>query len=124
MFLKKCQKNIQKFAKKGKIWFNEGKFSFNFKFMGREEKIEYMIRLLTGIWLIVEKIDNIKNELSKKSDDEIDEIVIKLEQYYKKQNILDKEFIKNLDKINNQIDESIDSTIEKFEVEQLQNFNF
>jgi len=92
--------------------------------MTKEEKIEYLIKLLIGIWLIEEKIDGIKNELFQKNENQIDEIIIKLEQYYQKQNILDKEFIKKLDKINNQIDESIESIVEKFEVEKLQSFNF
>lgn len=89
--------------------------------MNVNEKKVYVIKLLMWIWLIDEKINLIAKDLDKKSDDEIDEIIIKLESYYTKQNILDKEFIKNLEKINNQIDESIDSTIDKFS---LDNFNF
>lgn len=82
-----------------------------------DEKKRYIIKLLIWIGLIQEKIIAIWNELDAKEENELDEIIMKLEQYYLKQDILDKEFIKNLEKINNQIDESIDSTIEKFRVE-------
>lgn len=89
--------------------------------MSTEEKIKYLIKLLLWIWLIEEKVKDLEKELFQKNENEIDEIIIKLEQYYQKQNILDKEFIKSLNKISNQIDESIESTIEKTKVE---NFNF
>lgn len=82
-----------------------------------DEKKRYIIKLLIWIGLIQEKIIAIWNELDIKEENELDEIIMKLESYYLKQDILDKEFIKNLEKINNQIDESIDSTIEKFRVE-------
>lgn len=85
------------------------------------EKKAYLVKLLIWIWLIQEKINTIAKDLDNKDENEIDEIIVTLESYYTKQNMLDKAFIKNLDKINNQIDESIESTIEKFEVE---NFNF
>lgn len=89
--------------------------------MNINEKKIYIIKLLTWIWLLQEKINTIATDLDNKDENEIDEIIIKLEWYYTKQNALDKEFIKKIEKINNQIDESIESTIERFEID---NFNF
>lgn len=89
--------------------------------MDINEKKAYLVKLLIWIWLLKEKINFIAKDIDNKKEDEIDEIIIKLESYYTKQNILDKNFLKNIEKINNQIDESIESTIEKFEVD---NFNF
>ena len=59
------------------------------------------------------KIVYIKKELNQKNEQDIDKFLIKLENYYTNHNILDQEFIRKLEKINNQIDESIESTIEK-----------
>lgn len=89
--------------------------------MTLDEKRVYLVKLLIWIGLVEEKIAGIAWEIDKKSEEEIDEIIIKLEQYYQNQNILDKEFMVKLDKINNSIDETIEKTIEKFEVE---NFSF
>ncbi len=86
-----------------------------------EEKITYILKLLIGIWLIQEKITLIQQELLHKNKWEIDEIIWKLEKYYTTQNIIDIEFIKQLDKINNDLDETLEKTIENFTIE---NFNF
>lgn len=89
--------------------------------MELNEKKVYIIKLLMWIWLIEEKINLIAQDLDKKDDNTIDEIIIKLESYYMEQNLIDKEFIKNLDKINNKIDESVENIIENFNTD---NFNF
>lgn len=87
--------------------------------MNKEKKIEYTIELLIWLWLIKEKILYIQGELMKKDESDINKMLTKLEKYYTDQNLIDKEFIRKLDRINNQVDESIESTIEKSQMENL-----
>ncbi|MDD2891858.1 MAG: hypothetical protein PHQ95_02730 [Candidatus Gracilibacteria bacterium] len=87
--------------------------------MNKEKKIEYTIELLIGLGLIKEKILYIQGELMKKDESDINKMLTKLEKYYTDQNLIDKEFIRKLDRINNQVDESIESTIEKSQMENL-----
>jgi hypothetical protein len=84
--------------------------------MNRDEKIEYVIKLLIGIKLLTDKISSVRDDLAQKDIQEIDEIIVKLEKYYIKQNLIDTEFMRKLDKINYQIDELVDSAIEKIRI--------
>lgn len=84
-----------------------------------DEKKAYLVKLLMWIWLVDEKIASIAWEIDKKPQEEIDEIIKQLEAYYQNQDLLDKQFLQNIEKINNNIDESIESTIEKFNVEKI-----
>lgn len=84
-----------------------------------DEKKAYLVKLLMWIWLVDEKIASIAWEVDKKPQEEIDEIIKQLEAYYQNQDLLDKQFLQNIEKINNNIDESIESTIEKFNVEKI-----
>lgn len=83
------------------------------------EKKAYLVKLLIWIWLIEEKINTIALEVDKKQEWEIDEIIIKLEEYYQKQNLADAHFLQQIEKINNAIDESLEATVEKFEAEKI-----
>lgn len=81
--------------------------------MNLDQKKQYLVELLVWIWLKKEKLSEVAWDIDKKSEEEINEIIIKLEWYYKKQNTLDKEFIRKLEKFNNKIDEVVESTFEK-----------
>jgi len=90
--------------------------------MNLNEKKVYIVKLLMWIWIKEEKILFISKELDKKNEQELDKFIIELEAYYKKENILNKDFLNALNKINNKIDESIEKTIENFNINNKFNF--
>ncbi len=90
--------------------------------MWKDKKIEYVIKYLVWIGLLETKIESLKVELFSKDEKIIDEILQKLWEYYQKQNILDKEFLKKLEKLNNEFDEKLEQTIDKIVAEDIINF--
>lgn len=86
-----------------------------------DEKKQYLVKLLLWIWLQEESINSIAFEIDKKTNHELDNLITKLEQHYKNQNKIDQNFINKLNQISNKIDETIDNTTEKIQIE---NFNF
>ena len=90
--------------------------------MWKDKKIEYVIKYLVWIGLLETKIESLKVELFSKAEKIIDEILQKLWEYYQKQNILDKEFLKKLEKLNNEFDEKLEQTIDKIVAEDIINF--
>lgn len=90
--------------------------------MNTDEKKAYIVKLLISIWLIPEKIYQVAIDLDKKEENILDEIIIKLESSYATKKTIDKNYINKLDKINNQIDESIEISVENFHLEK--SFNF
>lgn len=94
----------------------------NIIFMNLNEKKVYIVKLLMWIWIKEEKILFLSKEIDKKKENELDKFIIELESYYKKENILNKDFINTLNKINNKIDESIEKTIENFNINNKFNF--
>ncbi len=90
--------------------------------MWKDKKIEYVIKYLVWIGLLETKIESLKVELFSKDEKIIDEILQKLWEYYQKQNILDKEFLKKLEKLNTEFDEKLEQTIDKIVAEDIINF--
>ena len=90
--------------------------------MDKNKKIEYVVKYLIWIWLNQEKIEPFKEELLAKDESFIDDILQKLSNYYEKQNFLDKEYIKKLEKLNNDFDEKIEKTIYEIVADNIINY--
>ena len=90
--------------------------------MDKNKKIEYVVKYLIWIWLNQEKIEPLKEELLAKDESFIDDILQKLSNYYEKQNFLDKEYIKKLEKLNNDFDEKIEKTIDEIVADNIINY--
>ena len=90
--------------------------------MDKNKKIEYVVKYLIWIWLNQEKIEPLKEELLAKDESFIDDILQKLSNYYEKQNFLDKEYIKKLEKLNNDFDEKIEKTIYEIVADNIINY--
>ena len=96
--------------------------SYRKKIMDKNKKIEYVVKYLIWIWLNQEKIEPLKEELLAKDESFIDDILQKLSNYYEKQNFLDKEYIKKLEKLNNDFDEKIEKTIDEIVADNIINY--
>lgn len=81
--------------------------------MERMEKIEYTIRLLLWIGLLDEKISYVENELCQKEEQQIDALITKLERYHTDRHLLDSGFIQKLNKIGNDMNETMEATVER-----------
>lgn len=84
-----------------------------------KDKVDYAIRLIGWIWPYKEKISDIKKELLEKSEKELEEMLIKLESYYTTQEELDRKFIKDMDRLSANLDESLERAVDEQDVEDL-----